>query len=89
MVHKGRLTLQVQNAIVLLKEEGSIVIPMNNTQYEESKDYKFCIVEQIHEVQKNMNWQVQMRLFEAVREELIRQKKSITSLPDEGIIRLK
>lgn len=89
MVYKGRLTRQVDKAISLLRQEGSIVIPMNNKQYEVSKDYNFCIVEQIHEVQGNINWQVQSRLFEAVREELIRQNKEITTLIDEGIIRLK
>lgn len=90
MAYKGRLTKQVEDAISILREEGSIVVPMNEEQYEASKDYKICILEQIHEVQKGrINWQVQMRLYEAIREELIRQKKKITSLPDEGIIRLK
>ena len=90
MAHKGRLTKQVLDAIELLREEGSIVIPMNNSQYEAAKDYKFCIVEDIHQIQKeNMNWQVQMRLFEAVRDELIRQNKGIVTQPEEGIIRLK
>ena len=90
MERKGRITKQVQDAIELLREEGSIVIPMNNEQYEAAKDYKFCIVEEIHEIQKeNMNWQVQMRLFEAVRDELLRQKKGIITQPEEGIIRLK
>lgn len=89
MVYKGRITRQVENAISLLKEEGSIVVPMNNDQYETSKDYKICIVEDIKSIQKDINWQVQMRLYEAIRNELIRQDKKITSLPDEGIIRLK
>ena len=90
MAYKGRLSRQVDEAISLLKEEGSIVVPMNTKQHEASKEYKFCIVEHIHEVQKGgINWQVQMRLYEAIREELIRQNKEITSLPDEGIIRLK
>ena len=89
MVYKGRLTSKIANAISLLIEEGSIVVPMNNEQYETSKDYKICIVESIHNIQKNINWQVQMRLYEAIRTELIRQNKKITSLPDEGIIRLK
>jgi hypothetical protein len=89
MVYKGRITRQVENAISLLKEEGSIVVPMNNDQYETSKDYKICIVEDIKGIQKDINWQVQMRLYEAIRNELIRQDKKITSLPDEGIIRLK
>ena len=89
MACKGRLTSEIANAISLLIEEGSIVIPMNNEQYETSKDYKICIVEDIHEIHKNINWQVQMRLYEAIRNELIRQNRKITSLPDEGIIRLK
>lgn len=89
MVYKGRIIRQVNEAISLLIEEGSIVIPMNNEQYETSKDYKICIVEDIHEIHKNINWQVQMRLYEAIRNELIRQDRKITSLPDEGIIRLK
>jgi predicted glycosyltransferase len=90
MVYKGRLTKQVEDAISTLIEEGSIVIPMNNEQYEASKDYKkICILENIHNIQKNINWQVQMRLFEAVRQELLRQDKKITTLPDEGIIRLR
>ncbi len=89
MAYKGRLTKQVEEAISLLREEGSIVIPMNNTRYEAPKEYKFCVVEQIQEIQGNINWQVQARLFEAVREELIKQNKNITTLLDEGIIRLK
>jgi hypothetical protein len=89
MAYKGRITRQVSEAISLLIEEGSIVVPMDNEQYEASKNYKICIVEDIHKIQKDINWQVQMRLYEAIRNELIRQDKKITSLPDEGIIRLK
>jgi hypothetical protein len=89
MAYKGRLTKKINNAISLLIEEGSIIVPMDNEQYQSSKDYKICIVEEIHGIQKDINWQVQMRLYEAIREELHRQKRKIKSLPDEGIIRLK
>jgi len=89
MEFKGRITKKINNAISLLIEEGSIIVPMNNEQYQSSKDYKICIVEEIYGIQKDINWQVQMRLYEAIRTELIRQNRKITSLPDEGIIRLK
>jgi len=89
MEFKGRITKKINNAISLLIEEGSIIVPMNNEQYQSSKDYKICIVEEIYGIQKDINWQVQMRLYEDIRTELIRQNRKITSLPDEGIIRLK
>ena len=81
MAYKGRLTKQVEEAISLLREEGSIVVPMNEEQWNASKDYKFCVMEQIHEIQKGrVNWQVQMRLFDSIRDELKRQNKQITTL---------
>jgi hypothetical protein len=88
MEHKnGRLTKQVKDAIELLYEEGTIIIPMNNPQYEEVKDYKFTVLEAVHEIQRNINTQAQMRLYEAIKDKL--KGKNVRFIPDEGVIRLK
>lgn len=90
MAYKGRIVQQVENAIRVLKDEGSIIIPMSLEKYEEHKAYKICIMEQIHEVQRGqVNWTAQMLLFERIIDEL--ERKNINYIHDykEGIIRLK
>ena len=66
MEYEGRLTKQINKALLLLEQEGSIIIPMNEEQYQEGKKYKFCILEEIHEIQKNINYSVQRNLFEEI-----------------------
>lgn len=87
MEYKGRLERQVSEAIELLYEEGTILIPMDDEQYEENKDYKFTVVEEINKIQKHINYQVQMRLFLTIQDRL--KGKKVTFIPSEGIIRLK
>lgn len=77
----------VDEAISLLYAEGSISIPMSMEQYHEAKDYKFTVIEHINKSKEEIDWERQERLFYAIRKAL--KEINITTLPDEGIIRLK
>lgn len=89
MEYKGRLTKQVNEALLLLEKEGTIIVPMTNEQYKVAKDYKFCIVEEIHKIQENINWTVQQRLFEEILEKVSNEYSSFDHSYKEGSIRLK
>lgn len=88
MEYKGRLTKQINQALLLLEKEGTIIIPMNNSQYEQAKDYKFMVLEEIHKIQKNINFSVQQRLFEEVLDRVKNEYTKYECSYQTGIIKL-